>query len=70
MNFAKVIYFQLLKFSITNVLLVFFIITYYTLPHLILKPILSIFYILSNTKSNYLTNLQKVLKYFLISLRL
>lgn len=56
--------------NIIGTLLTLFVITYYALLYLSLNFISSIFYILSGTKLNYSTKLQKVLKYSFIFLKL
>lgn len=63
-------YSWLLESNIIDTLLTLFVITYYALLYLSLNFISSIFYILSGTKLNYSTKLQKVLKYSFIFLKL
>lgn len=67
---VKVIYSQLSGFVITKALLALVVITHCALPQPILNLISFIFHISSDTRPNYSTNLQNILKYSSISLRL
>lgn len=62
-DLLEMIYFQLSRSIITNILGVLFVITYFALSQPILDFVLSIFYIFCTTKLKYLTNLPKILKY-------
>ena len=69
-NLIEVIYSQLSKSIIINILIILFIITYYTFLHLVLNCILCIFHIFFDNKLNYLVDLQNILKYSSMSTRL